>query len=154
MKRKRKPGKPNQLAEPLEAPEGTGWGPCMAALRSDRHRAFVLALYQVKPGYGANVAAAKMAGFGTSTTTAKGWSVIGSLLAHDEKIQAAMYEEDQKRIRASAPRAVRALSNLVEDPTHKEHAPGNRHGAGPRASGGNPAPSRSPPYRRSRPGSY
>jgi phage terminase small subunit len=114
-------GVPNKLAEPLEPPEGTDWGPCMKALRSDRHRAFVLALYAIRPGYGANVKAAKMAGFGTDRTTAKGWSVIASCLAHDEKIQAAMREEDQKRIRASAPRAVRALSNLVEDPEHRDH---------------------------------
>jgi phage terminase small subunit len=85
---------------------------------------FVLALYQIKPGYGANVKAAKMAGFGTETSSAKSWSVIGSRLAHDEKILAAIREEDEKRIRASAPRAILALQNLVEDPTAKDHARG------------------------------
>jgi hypothetical protein len=94
----------------------------MAALRSDRHRAFVLALYQVPPGYGAQVTAAKLAGFGTTATTPQSWSAISSRLAHDDKIQAALFEEDQKRIRASAPRAIRALSNMVEDPNHRDHA--------------------------------
>jgi hypothetical protein len=116
-----KPGKPNQLPEPLPTVDGTEWGPAMAALGSDRHRAFVLALYQVPPGYGANVRAAKLSGFGTSTSSAKSWSVIASRLAHDEKILAALFEEDQKRIRASAPRAIRALQGLLEDSTHRDH---------------------------------
>jgi phage terminase small subunit len=120
---KRKRAKCRELA-PLPAVDGTEWGPCMKALASDRHRMFVLALYQIKPGYGANVKAAKMAGFGTETSSAKSWSVIASRLAHDEKILAAIHEEDQKRIRASAPRAIRALHNLIEDPTAKDHARG------------------------------
>lgn len=120
----RKHGVSNTLAEPLPEVDGTEWGPCMAALKSDRHRAFVLALYQIKPGYGAHVKAAKMAGFGTSTSSAKSWSVIASRLSHDAKILAALYEEDQKRIRASAPRAIRALHGVIEDPTHKDHVRG------------------------------
>jgi hypothetical protein len=96
----------------------------MAALRSDRHRAFVLALYQVPPGYGAHVKAAKLAGFGTSTSSAKSWSVIATRLAHDEKILAALHEEDQKRIRASAPRAIRALQSVIENPEHRDHVRG------------------------------
>jgi phage terminase small subunit len=96
----------------------------MKVLPSDRHRAFVLALYQIKPGYGAHVTAAKLAGFGSSTSSPKSWSVIASRLAHDEKILAALHEEDQKHIRASAPRAVRALGRLIEDPDHKDHARG------------------------------
>jgi hypothetical protein len=120
--RKQRRGKPNRLSEPLPVVEGTEWGPAMKALPSDRHRAFVLALYQVPPGYGAHVKAAKMAGFGTSTSSAKSWSVIASKLAHDERILAALCEEDQKRIRASAPRAVRALQHLIEDSDHRDHA--------------------------------
>jgi phage terminase small subunit len=120
---KRPRGKPRQLA-PLPSVDGTEWGPCMKALKSDKHRMFVLALYQIKPGYGANVKAAKLAGFGTETSSAKSWSVIASRLAHDEDILKAIHEEDQKRIRASAPRAIRALSNLIEDPLAKDHARG------------------------------
>ena len=117
-------GKPNQLSEPLPVVDGTEWGPCMKALASDKHRMFVLALYQVKPGYGAHVKAAKAAGFGTETSSAKSWSVIASRLAHDEKILAAIREEDEKRIRSSAPRAIRALSALIENPNAKDHARG------------------------------
>jgi hypothetical protein len=121
-RRQRRRGEPNRLTMSIEPVDGTEWGPAMRALPSDRHRAFVLALYQIKPGYGAHVKAAKMAGFGTSTSSAKSWSVIASNLAHDEKIQAALHEEDQKRIRAVAPRAVQALERLIEDPKHKDHA--------------------------------
>jgi hypothetical protein len=96
----------------------------MRALPSDKHRQFVLNLYLVKPGYGNHVAAAKMAGFGSSTSTPQSWASIASRLAHDEKIQAAIFEEDQKRIRSTAPRAIFALQNLIEDPTHKDHARG------------------------------
>jgi phage terminase small subunit len=113
------------IAEAL-AGEDTGaeWGPAMKALPSDRHRAFVLALYQIKPGYGAHVKAAKLAGFGSSTSSAHSFSTIAARLAHDERILAALHEEDQKRIRASAPRAIRALQHLIEDPEHKDHARG------------------------------
>src|SRR5262245_16825879 len=104
LQRKRgKPGIPNTLdpalAEAIASPlDGAEWGPAMRALPSDRHRAFVLALYQIRPGYGAHVKAAKMAGFGTGTSSAKSWSVIASRLAHDEKILEALHEEDQRRI--------------------------------------------------------
>jgi hypothetical protein len=35
-----------------------------------------------------------------------------------------MREEDERRIRASAPRAIRALEYLIETPTHKDFARG------------------------------
>ena len=49
---------------------------------------------------------------------------MGPGSAHEERILAALFEEDQKRIRASAPRAIRALQHLIEDPEHKDHARG------------------------------
>jgi hypothetical protein len=106
--------------EPVEAEDG----PAMKALPSDRHRAFVRALYQVKPGHGANVKAAKLAGFGTPSSTPQSMATIASRLAHDERVLAAIHEEDQKHIRASAPRALRALSSLIENPSAKDHARG------------------------------
>lgn len=115
-------GKRRDLAplEPVDAQDG----PAMAALPSDRHRAFVRALYQVKPGHGANVKAAKLAGFGSPTSTAGSMATIASRLAHDERVLAAIREEDEKRIRSSAPRAISALSRLIETPSHKDHARG------------------------------
>ena len=116
-------GKLNVSPELPDIP-GVEFGPAMRALPSDKHRQFVLNLYLVKPGYGSHVAAAKMAGFGSSTSTPQSWASIASRLAHDDKIQAAIFEEDQKRIRSTAPRAIFALQNLIEDPTHKDHARG------------------------------
>jgi hypothetical protein len=120
MKRPR--GKRRALAplEPVDAEDG----PAMKALSSDRHRAFVRALYQVNPGHGANVKAAKLAGFGTSSSTPQSMATIASRLAHDERVLAAISEEDSKRIRASAPRAISALSRLIENPRSKDHARG------------------------------
>lgn len=94
----------------------------MLALPSDRHRAFVRALYEVKPGFGAHVKAARLAGFGTETSSPQSMATISSRLSHDDRVLAALHEEDQKRIRASAPRAIRALSSLIEDPSSRDHA--------------------------------
>jgi hypothetical protein len=119
---KRPKGKRRELAplEPVDAKDG----PAMLALPTDRHRAFVRALYQVKPGHGANVKAAKLAGFGTPSSSAQSMATISSRLAHDERVLEAIREEDEKRIRSSAPRAISALSSLIENPRHKDHARG------------------------------
>jgi hypothetical protein len=94
----------------------------MLALPTDRHRAFVRALYQVKPGHGANVKAAKLSGWGTPSSSAQSMATIASRLAHDERVLEAIRQEDEKRIRSSAPRAIAALSALVENPKSKDHA--------------------------------
>jgi phage terminase small subunit len=118
----RKRGKRRELAslELVDAQDGEA----MKALPTDRHRAFVRALYTVRPGHGARVKAAKLAGFGTPTSTPQTMATIASRLAHDERVLAAIAEEDQKYIRSSAPRAIGALSRLIENPGHKDHARG------------------------------
>jgi phage terminase small subunit len=120
--RKRPRGKRRELAplEPVDAQDG----PAMKVLPTDRHRAFVRALYTVRPGHGANVRAAKLAGFGSPTSTPQSMATIASRLAHDERVLAAIREEDEKHIRSSAPRAIRALSSLIENPKAKDHARG------------------------------
>src|SRR6202162_852671 len=120
----RKPakGKRRELTplEPIDAQDG----PAMKALPTDRHRAFVRAMYQVKPGHGAAVRAAKLAGFGTPESSPQSMATIASRLTHDERVQAAFAEQDQLFIRASAPRAIRALSSLIENPKDRDHARG------------------------------
>jgi hypothetical protein len=120
--RKRVKAERRELAplDPIDAIDG----PAMKALPTDRHRAFVRALYQVKPGHGSGVKAAKLSGWGQPLSSAASMATIASRLMHDERILAAIFEEDQKRIRASAPRAINALTRLVEDPKHKDHARG------------------------------
>ena len=110
---------PRDVLAELRAPAGT-WGAAMAAL-DDRRRAFVLALYEVPRGFGAATAAARLAGFGTASSSAKAMSVIASRLMHDAKVIEALQEEDKRRIQACAPRAIRALELLVENPDHKGH---------------------------------
>jgi hypothetical protein len=115
-------GKRRELAplEPVDAEDG----PKMKALPTDRHRAFVRAMYQVKPGHGAAVRAAKLSGFGTPGSTPQSMATIASRLTHDKRVQEAFAEQDQLYIRASAPRAIRALTALIENPDAKDHARG------------------------------
>jgi phage terminase small subunit len=110
--RKRPKGVRRELA-PLEEIDAQD-GPMMKALPTDRHRAFVRALYTVRPGHGANVKAAKLAGFGSLTSSPQSMATIASRLAHDDRVLAAIREEDEKHIRSSAPRAISALSRLIE----------------------------------------
>jgi hypothetical protein len=119
---KRPKGKRRELA-PLENIDARD-GLAMKALPTDRHRAFVRALYTVRPGHGARVKAAKIAGFGCPTSSAQSMATIASRLSHDERVLAAIAEEDQKFIRSSAPRAMGALSRLIENPNSKDHARG------------------------------
>jgi hypothetical protein len=121
-RRKRKMA-PRRELEPLEELDAKD-GPKMQALPSDRHRAFVRAMYLIRPGHGAAVKAAKMAAFGTERSSPQSMATIASRLMHDERILEAFREEDEKHIRASAPRAITALSRLIEDPKHKDHARG------------------------------
>ena len=106
------------------APLETIDGPRMLALPTDRHRDFVRGLYQVKPGHGSASKAARLAGWGTEYSTAQSIASIASRLMHDERVLDAIHEMDQKMIRGVAPRAIGALSRLVEDPKHRDHARG------------------------------
>ena len=108
------------VIEPVDAIDG----PKMCALPTDRHRAFVRALYQVKPGHGSASKAARLAQFGTPNSPAQSIASIASRLMHDERVLEAIHEMDQKMIRGVAPRAIGALSRLVEDPKHRDHARG------------------------------
>jgi hypothetical protein len=119
---RQKPAPRRELAplEPVDAKDG----PAMLALPTDRHRAFVRALYTVRPGHGARVKAAKLSGWGTPQSSAQTMATLASRLSHDERVLAAIAEEDQRFIRSSAPRAMGALSRLIEDPRHKDHARG------------------------------
>jgi hypothetical protein len=99
-------------------------GPAMRALPSEQWRAFVEYYLLEKPGYGAQTAAARRAGFGTSRTTPLNMARIASRLMRDDRILAALSEEAKKIVRGGAPEAARALIGLIRDPTHKDHARG------------------------------
>jgi phage terminase small subunit len=98
-------------------------GPAMKALPNDRQRAFVeYYVLSTKPGYGAQVTAARRAGYGTPNSTPTIMANIAWRLMQDEQIQAAIIEASRKVLRGMAPGAVRAVHNLINDPAHKDHA--------------------------------
>jgi hypothetical protein len=120
-KRGRANGLTPDLAEQMAEKLGE-WGPDMRALPDDRWRAFVVAMFETKPGHGAPVRAAKMAGFGTTTSSPASWAAIASRLIHDDRVQAAMHEHGKKALRGSLmPQAFSALNHLVSTPGHRDH---------------------------------
>ena len=94
----------------------------MLALPTECHRLFVMALFAVKPGRGAYLAAAKLAGLGTATSSDASLQVLGHRMAHNELVQAAVLEEMKKRAQATGPALLEHLFNIAVDRTHKDNA--------------------------------
>ena len=114
----------NSLATREPTPE---LGPAMRALPNDRWRAFV-EFYLLgtftnhrKNNFGPQAQAARKAGFGGPKTTPKIMAQLGWKLMRDDRIIAAVAEESRKLLRSGAPEAVKALQNMVRDPTHPGH---------------------------------
>ncbi len=97
------------------------WGPAMAALPTDKQRAFVVALFLAPMKRGALIYAARAAGYGTDDSTNKSLGVMAARLMADERVQEAIAEESHKRLRGLAPRAIVAIESLVNNPAHKDH---------------------------------
>src|SRR5262245_19027181 len=93
-------------------------GPAMRSLPNEKWRAFVEFYLLEKPGYGAQVNAARRAGFGKPKSTPLNVARIASRLMRDDRMIAAIGEEARKLLRSSAPDAVKALHNMIRDPTH------------------------------------
>jgi phage terminase small subunit len=89
-------------------------GPAMLALTPPRRR-FVVALLET--GTDDNSLAASMAGFG-GTQDSK-WQA-GHRLSRDPKVQAAIKEEADRRLRGGMILAASALREIVASPTHKD----------------------------------
>ena len=87
----------------------------MRALASDRQRAFVIACTQPTPEGEVNYTqAAADAGYGGSRATL---AVTSHRLAHDERVQAAMLEEGQRRMGAGIPLAVASIIQIMTTAT-------------------------------------
>jgi hypothetical protein len=99
-------------------------GPAMQSLPNNKWRNFVEFLLLERPGYGAQVNAARRAGFGHARTTPLNMARIASRLMRDDRIIAAITEEARKVIRGGSAEASKALMNLVRDSEHKDHARG------------------------------
>jgi phage terminase small subunit len=94
----------------MQVPADYKLGRAMLAL-NDRQRAFVVALLETG---GANYTkAAMMAGYGTPSSSSASMNVIASRLAHDDRIQAAMLEEAQKRLGANTILCTSTLVNII-----------------------------------------
>jgi hypothetical protein len=98
------------------------WGqmsPEMRALPNDMWRAFCHALVTGPGGHGKYVNAARAAGFGKDSTP----SNLGKqawLLAHDDRMVAAIAAEARRYLRAGHAEAVNALYAIAGDPKHKD----------------------------------
>jgi phage terminase small subunit len=96
-------------------------GPAMQAL-NERQRRFVTALFEVPSGYGQLAAAAREAGYGAESTPAV-VAQIAQNLATNDKVIAAINEVAKKTVRGKLiPAAVAAMSEIVNDITHKDRA--------------------------------
>ena len=91
------------------------YGPCMRAL-TERQRLFVL--YLLETGSNNHTRAAAFAGYASENENAL--RVTAHRLAHDDKVQAAMHEEAQRRMRASAIMATSRLLEIANNPKHKD----------------------------------
>ena len=91
----------------VEAAEGA-FGPAMVALPTDRQRAFVIALLDT--GGINHTKAAQLAGFEGDNNSLK---VTAHRVFHDERVQAAIREEANRRLHASAGLAVCVLVEIA-----------------------------------------
>ena len=99
-------------------------GPAMRALATDRQRGFVRALFDAPSKDGRVIWAARVAGYGTETSTNKVLSTIGARLHTSGPIQAAIAEHSARVLRGLSPSAIKALEDLIADPKHRDHARG------------------------------
>lgn len=97
------------------------WGPAMAALPTDKQRSFVIGLFMAPKRAGRLLYAVRTAGYGTETSTNNALNVTASRLMSDERIQRAIAEESQKRLRGLSPDVIGAIEALVNNPKHKDH---------------------------------
>jgi phage terminase small subunit len=104
-----------------EVPRDNELGPAMRALKP-KWQAFVCAYLLEPPGRGAQVNAARKAGYGTPKTKPVQMANIAWRLMQEPRIVAAIAEESRKMLRTGSPEAVNALLNMVRDPEHKSHA--------------------------------
>ena len=91
-------------------PDEAQLGPAMRALPSDRMRAFVVAMTSQAMRKKSYAAAAHEAGYTGSDQTLQ---VTGHRLAHDERIQAALREEGERRLGSLVPIATAALAEIL-----------------------------------------
>jgi hypothetical protein len=112
-------------AQEIETGDLPEYGPAMLALPTEKQRKFVCALFDEdapRKGEGLLLYAAKVAGYGTPTSSSKSLTVIASRVAHDARVQKGIEEHSHRVMRAIPPEAILALKDLIRDPKHRDHA--------------------------------
>jgi len=104
---------PKQIAE-LEGPLSAAEAACSA-----RERRFVYWLLNLPPKKGFRVRAARLSGFGESSTPHVLNSLVQALLGQ-QRIIDLIVEVTRKQIRSSAPEALAAVREIIADPTHRD----------------------------------
>jgi phage terminase small subunit len=98
----------------IQDPPEENLGPAMRALNAGQRR-FVIALLET--GASNNTVAAGLAGYGGTEGSRR---VMAHNLAHNPKVQAAIKEEADRRLRAGALLAASALVEIAGNPMHKD----------------------------------
>jgi phage terminase small subunit len=104
-----------------------GLGPCMQALNAGQRR-FVIALFEAKPGQESLAAAARTAGYGTETSSAKSIGNIAYQLSMNPKVKDAIAEFGKSVLRAAGPAiAVRTVLKIAREEGHKDQLKAAAH---------------------------
>jgi len=105
---------------PARAETWAELGPAMKALPNDQWRDFVYHFVNLTGQRGAQVAAARAAGFSKDSNPSNA-AKRAYFLAHDQRMIAAIAEESKKILRVAYPEGAAALINLIRNPEHRDH---------------------------------
>src|SRR5262245_2864408 len=93
--------------------------PAMRALPNDMWRAAAVARFLVKPGYGANTEAYRMAGFGEGKKR-ENHKVTAHQIFHDPRMLEALHELGEQYLKQGVPDAIAVVHEIMADVKHKD----------------------------------
>jgi hypothetical protein len=93
--------------------------PAMRALPNDMWRAAAVARFMVKPGYGANTEAARMAGFGANGKPGN-LRITAHQIFHDARMLEALHELGEQYLKQGVPDAIAVVQEIMADTKHKD----------------------------------
>jgi phage terminase small subunit len=103
---------------PAQNDEIAEWSAEMSALKTDKQRAFVDALFKIPAGHGQGVKAAKAAGYEGTGDVLK---VTAHRLLNNPAIRAALKAETERRYLTLGPAAVQAQEHIIRNKKHKDN---------------------------------
>jgi hypothetical protein len=93
--------------------------PAMRGLPNDMWRAAAVARFLVKPGYGANTEAARMAGFGANGKRGN-LRITAHGIFHDPRMLEAFHELGEQYLKQGVPDAIAVVQEIMADTKHKD----------------------------------